>query len=91
MKKEIGKIVLVQERISEKRVLTFEKKSEKGPRSNTKKKLIQDQQSEKLGQTKILEIWTQEQLVLIFLRILHTVSAFSRKISTALLKLIKTT
>ena len=39
MKKEIGKIVLVQERISEKRVLTFEKKSEKGPRSNTKKKV----------------------------------------------------
>ena len=38
MKKEIGKLVLVQERISEKRVLSFEKKSEKGPRSNTKKK-----------------------------------------------------
>ena len=47
MKKEIGKIVLAQERISGKgfKIETSEKKSEKGPRSISEKR-IQDQQSE---------------------------------------------
>lgn len=45
MKKEIGKLVLVQERISEKgvKIETSEKKSEKGPRIRKKKSRLNSQ------------------------------------------------
>jgi len=83
MKKEIGKLVLVQERISEKKGLRSRllpnRNQKKGPR--IRKKNIKTQQSEKLVQTKILEIETQEHLVLIFFA--HfAFCVFTKKIST---------